>query len=191
MLLHRETIFEVIMTFLPHLLFLVILSSSAILTSGTLVVLADQLPSENQCLTKAYVIDPSEVGLNVRRRPSSTSKILGRLPQNTTVNVLGMKNSWLLVSVVSPREQKVDFKGEGWVFSSLLGVSSQGYGKKAASLYSRPSVRSSITGKISSNSGATVLGCNGKWLKVETLNNQVKGWLEPGQQCASAYTTCS
>jgi uncharacterized protein YgiM (DUF1202 family) len=179
------------MTFLSHLLSLVILSSSAIPIDIVLVVSADQLPPENQCLTKAYVIDTSETGLNIRRQPSSTSKILGRLPQNTTVNVLGMKGNWLLVSVVSPREQKVDFKGEGWVFSSLLGVSSQGYGKKSLSLYSKPSVRSSIVGKISSNSGATVLGCSGKWLRVETLNNQVKGWLEPNQQCASAYTTCS
>jgi uncharacterized protein YgiM (DUF1202 family) len=179
------------MTFIYHLSSLAILSSSLMLTGSTVLSSSDQLPSENQCLTKAYVIDTNDAGLNVRRQPSSASKVLGRLPQNTTVNVLGMKNSWLLVSVVSPREQKVNFKGEGWVFSSLLGVSSQGYSKKAVSLYSRPSVRSSITGKISSNSGAIVLGCSGKWLRVETLNSQVKGWLEPSQQCASVYTTCS
>lgn len=179
------------MTFVRHFFSAAILSSFVTLSGSTLVRSADRLRSENQCLTKAYVIDTSETGLNVRRQPNSTSKILERLPQNIIVNVLGMKGNWLLVSVVSPTEQKVAFKGEGWVFSSLLGVSSQGYGKNAVNLYSRPSVRSSIAGKISSNSGATVLGCSGKWLRVKTQNNQVRGWLEPNQQCASAETTCS
>lgn len=179
------------MIFIRHLLSVAIFSNFVLLAGSTLVRSADQLRSENQCLTKAYVIDISETGLNVRRQPNSTSKILGELPQNTIVNVLGMKGNWLLVSVVSPREQKVSFRGEGWVFSSLLGVSSQGYDRNMVNLYSRPSVRSSIVGKISSNGGATVLGCSGKWLRVKTQNNQVRGWLEPNQQCASADTTCS
>jgi uncharacterized protein YgiM (DUF1202 family) len=175
------------MLFFRFILAAVILHSSALTTDRTLSSAADQLPSKDQCETKAYVIETT--GLNVRRQANISGKILAKLPKSTEVNILGLKGNWSLISVISPKAQKVSFYGEGWVFSSKLGVSSKGYDRKSVSLYSRPSVRSTVAGKISPNSEAIVLDCSGRWLQVETP--QTKGWLEPSQQCAAAYTSCS
>jgi len=153
--------------------------------------LSQQLPPENQCLTKAYVVDASEKGLNIRQKPNLSGKILGRLPKNTQVNVLGMQGEWILISVVDPIAQKVDFSKEGWVYSSLLGVSSKGYNRTSVSLYSQPSFRSRVVGKIPPSTETNILGCSGKWLRVDSKQHHYKGWLEPKQQCAVAYTSCS
>jgi uncharacterized protein YgiM (DUF1202 family) len=153
--------------------------------------LANTLPPENQCSSKAYAIDSTKNGLNIRQQPNLSGKILGRLPQSTEVNILGMQGKWTLISVIDPVAQKVAFRNEGWVYSSLLGISSTGYGEKSVNLYSQPSLRSTAAGKIPPNSNTTILGCSGKWLKVESKNSQQKGWLEPSKQCAAAYTSCS
>lgn len=177
------------MLLLRFILAAVILYSSALTTDRTLASTADQLPSKDQCETKAYVID--NTGLNIRRQPNTSSKILAKLPKSIEVNILGRKRDWSLISIISPKAQKVSFHDEGWVFSSKLGVSSKGYDRKSVSLYSRPSVRSTVTGNISPNSEATVLGCSGRWLEVENKSNQTRGWLEPNQQCSAAETSCS
>jgi SH3-like domain-containing protein len=179
------------MFYLQRLTAIAIFSSSIMFSNITSVALADLLPSENQCSTKAYVIDPSENGLNVRFQPSSSGKVLGRLPKSTVVNVLGMQGNWILISVLDPSAQKVFFRRKGWVYGSLLGVSVSGYERKTVNLYSRPSLRSMVSAKVSPSSSTTILGCSGKWLRVETKNHQQKGWLEPNQQCASAETSCS
>lgn len=153
--------------------------------------LQQQLQPEYQCLTQAYVVDPSSRGLNIRRKPNLSEKIIGRLSKNTEVNVLGMQGEWILISVVDPISQKVAFRGEGWVYRSLLGVAAKGYDLKPVSLYSQPSFRSKVVGKISPNTETTLLGCSGKWLKIQSSKTRYQGWLEPNQQCAAAYTSCS
>lgn len=153
--------------------------------------ISQQLLPGNQCLAKAYVIDDGGKGLNIRQKPSLSGKILGRIPKYTEVNVLGMQGEWILTSVVDPIAQKVDFSQKGWVYSSLLGVSSKGYNRSAVSLYSQPSFRSKVVGKIPSSTEANILGCSGKWLRVGSKQKHYQGWLEPNQQCAAAYTSCS
>lgn len=175
----------------PHFLAAVVFSSSIVTTELALAGQAERLSPEHQCLAKAYVLDSSQKGLNVRQKPNLSGKILERLDKNTEVNVLGMQGQWLLISVIDPTAQKVAFRDEGWVYSSLLGVSSTGYGEKSVSLYSQPSFRSRVVGNIPPNSSNIILGCSGKWLKVETQNHRYRGWLEPNKQCAAAYTTCS
>jgi Bacterial SH3 domain len=153
--------------------------------------LANQLPPENQCFTKAYTIDSTRNGLNIRQQPNLLGKILGQLPESIEVNVLGMQGNWILISVIDPVAQKVAFRSEGWVYSSLLGVSLMGSGEKSVNLYSQPSLRSKTVAKIPPTSNTIILGCSGKWLKVATKNRQQIGWLAPTKQCAAAYTTCS
>jgi SH3-like domain-containing protein len=149
-----------------------------------------RLPPEKQCLAKAYTIDSTKNGVNIRYRPNLSGKILGQLPKSVEVNVLGMQDKWTLISVIDPVAQKVAFRSEGWVYSALLGVSSMGYGEKSVTLYAKPSLRSQTEARIPPNSSTTILGCSGKWLRVETKNQQ-RGWLEPSKQCAAAYTSCS
>ena len=149
------------------------------------------LSPKNQCLTKAFVIDASGRGLNIRQKPNSLGKIMGRLAKSTEVNVLGTKGEWLLISVINPIAQKVTFRSMGWVYSSLLGVSTKGLDRASVSLYSQPSFRSDITGKIPPNTNTNILSCSGKWLRVESKEYHYKGWLDPNQQCAAAYTSCS
>lgn len=157
------------------LIIIIVLGGWAIGANSTIAGQSDLIPPKNQCSTNAYVIDPVKQGLNIRRQPTLSGQIMGRLPKNTEVNILGIQDQWALISVINPRSQRVAFRGEGWVHSSLLGVSSSGYRLKSVSLYNRPSLRSGVAAQISPNKSTKILECNGKWLRVETKNRLKRG----------------
>ena len=140
------------------------------------------------CQTKAYVIDTDPQGLNVRQQPNSQGQIIGTLPLYTEVDVFEHQGNWLLVSPIAPELQEVDFKGEGWVYASLLGLNTRGYNSDGVPLYVEPNKTSEVTGHAKSSSSVTMIGCSGEWVLVKQKNLQ--GWLDPEEQCAAALTTC-
>ncbi|MDJ0595625.1 MAG: SH3 domain-containing protein [Pleurocapsa sp. MO_226.B13] len=141
-----------------------------------------------ECQTKAYVVDTDPQGLNVRTKPDSQSEIRGTLPLHTEVDVFQYQGNWLLVSPIDPELQEVDFKGEGWVYASLLGLNTRGYNSDGVPLYAEPNKTSEVTGHAKSSSSVTMVSCSGEWVLVKQKNLQ--GWLEPEEQCAAALTTC-
>ncbi|MEM6613485.1 MAG: SH3 domain-containing protein [Cyanobacteria bacterium P01_C01_bin.72] len=145
--------------------------------------------SAQECQAKAYVIDQDPQGLNVRQQPNSQSQILGTLPLYTEVDVFDHQDNWLLVSPIDPELQDVEFKSEGWVYGSLLGLNTRGYGQDTVPLYSEPDKSDQPIAEIAASSSVTMVGCSGEWVLIKQKN--IQGWLEPDEQCAAALTSCS
>ena len=141
------------------------------------------------CQTKAYVIDKDPQGLNVRKEPNSEGEIIGTLPLYTEVDVFKYQDNWFFVAPIDPELQGVDFKGEGWVYASLLGLNTRGYDNDSVSLYAEPNETSDVLGHVESSSAVTMISCSGEWVKVR--QESLEGWLEPEEQCAAALTSCS
>lgn len=158
-------------------------------TLATISVQAESQGYSVSCKARAYVIDRDPKGLNVRLSPNSKSTVLAQLPLYTEVSVFAEQDDWLSISPIEPKLQGVSFHGKGWVYASLLGLSTKGYDRNNVPLYTQPDRTSQVVARISSNSSVTLLGCSGEWVLVKQKN--IIGWLEPAQQCSAALTTCS
>ncbi|MEL7408852.1 MAG: SH3 domain-containing protein, partial [Cyanobacteria bacterium J06558_2] len=131
------------------------------------------------CQTKAYVIDTDPQGLNVRQQPNSKGQIIGTLPLYTEVNVSNHQDNWLSVSPIDPELQRVEFSGKGWVYASLLGLNTRGYGTDSVPLYSEPSKENPPIARVDSATAVTMLSCSGEWVLIKQKDTQ--GWLEPDE----------
>ncbi len=168
-----------IMTFLPEILFSVLLAAS---------------PPVTACQTAAYVIDPDPKGLNVRSGPGSQNKLLATLPTvqaepavKVDVQVTGFSQGWLRISQAYDLYRKPLLKQAGWVHAPLLGTSTRTSPNRKVSLYSSPGAKA--VAQIPDLSQVSILSCKGNWLEVKHGNH--KGWLRPQDQCAISETTCN
>lgn len=145
------------------------------------------------CDVEAYVIDRDPKGMNVRAGAGRAHKIIGNLPnqdvEGVRVHITGSNGEWVRIDLATEEGGEQDrtfFKGEGWLYGPLLGVDGVGGGTK---LYQEPKQRSRVVGNLPGGSeGATVRGCNGKWMYVEY--KKLRGWAAPGTLCANSLTTC-
>jgi uncharacterized protein YgiM (DUF1202 family) len=137
-----------------------------------------------KCNISAYVSNTDPQGLNVRSGASTNKKILGRIPINETVKVIGAAGDWVQITNASD-----GFQGTGWVFVPNLGLTTQGYSTKGVDLYASSSQKSQKVGRIPANTAIKLLGCRGDWAQVEYQG--VKGWLAREDQCGAALTSCS
>lgn len=137
-----------------------------------------------KCDILAYVTDTHPQSLNVRSNASRKSTILGQIPINETVQVVGAAGDWVQITNASN-----GFQGTGWVFVPKLGLTTRGYGTNGVDLYASTSQESQKVGRIPANTAVKLLGCQGDWAQVEYQG--VKGWLTREDQCGAALTTCS
>jgi len=146
-----------------------------------------------RCDVDAYVIDRDPNGMNVRSGPGSTYKIIGNLPNQDVngigVHLTGSKGDWMRVDIAVEEggdDDRTFFKGDGWLYGPLLGVDGVGSG---TTLFREPSTKSSTIGNLPGGSeGATVRGCQGKWIYLEYKT--LRGWAAPGTYCTNSLTTC-
>lgn len=137
-----------------------------------------------KCDLFAYVTDTDPQGLNVRSGASRNNTILGQIPINETVQIIGGAEDWVQITNASD-----GFQGTGWVFVSKLGLTTRGYGTNGVDLYTSTSQKSQKLGIIPANTAVKLLGCQGDWAQVEYQD--VKGWLTREDQCGAAFTSCS
>ena len=147
----------------------------------------------SNCDVDAYVIDPDPKGMNVRSGPGTSYKIIGNLPKQDVegigVHITASKGDWVRIDLAveeGGEQERTFFKGEGWLYGPLLGVDGIGGGTK---LYLRPRTGSRVVGSMpGGGDGATVRGCQGKWMYVEY--KKLRGWAAPGTLCSNSLTTC-
>ncbi len=170
--------------FKPKIILILVVNLLLVFRESTLAV---NSPSNSvSCQISAYVIDTDPRGLNVRQSPGINSSIIGQLSLHTGVHISFGRGDWLFVSSWNSEENHLMEKG--WVFASLLGLYTRGYGQKSVPLYEQPTENSNILGQVPSDREVTLLGCSGQWALVKKGN--IQGWLEPSQQCPSPVTTC-
>ncbi|MGV0102206.1 Ligand-binding protein SH3 [Nostoc sp. DSM 114160] len=140
--------------------------------------------NSQKCNLFAYVIDTDSQGLNVRSGASTNNIIIGQIPINETVHVIGAAGNWVQITNASN-----GFQGTGWVFVPKLGLTTRGYGTNGVDFYASSSRKSQKLRRIPANTAVKLLGCQGDWAQVEYQS--VKGWLTKEEQCGAALTNCS
>ncbi|MEH2385868.1 MAG: SH3 domain-containing protein [Nostoc sp.] len=140
--------------------------------------------NSQKCDLFVYVTDIDSQGLNVRSGASTNNTILGQIPINETVQVIGAVGNWVQITNGSD-----GFKGTGWVFVPKLGLTTRGYDTNGVDLYASTSEQSQKVRRIPANTAVKLLGCQGNWAQVEYQG--VKGWLVKEDQCGAALTSCS
>jgi SH3-like domain-containing protein len=148
------------------------------------------------CDVRAYVIDRDPAGLNVRSGPAKNSKIIGNLPNQKVegigVHITGSSGDWVRIDLAveeGGEQEQTFFKGAGWVYSSLLGVSGMAITNGGTNLYQEANTKSRIVARIpGGDDDVIVRGCRGRWLYVEY--KKIKGWAAPDTLCANSLTTC-
>ena len=148
-----------------------------------------------KCDVDAYVIDQDPQGLNVRSGPGKDHVVVGNLPRKedtgVAVHITGATGSWVRIDLASeegPDDEATLFKGVGWVYGPLLGLSAIALQKGGTPLYRDSSTKTQLVGRVPGGEGVSVKGCRGKWLFVEYKN--VTGWAAPQTLCANSLTTC-
>ena len=80
------------------------------------------------------------------------------------------------------------FKGTGWVYAPLLGLTGTAQSKGATLLYREASQKSGVVKRVPGGDDVKVWGCRGTWFYVEY--EKVKGWAAPKTLCSNPLTTC-
>ncbi|MEH2399541.1 SH3 domain-containing protein [Nostoc sp.] len=114
-----------------------------------------------KCDILAYVTDTDAQGLNVRSGASTNNTIIGQIPINETVKVIGATGNWVQITNASD-----GFQGTGWVFVSKLGLTTRGYGN-GVDLYGTTSQQSLKVRRIPANTVVKLLGCQGDKAQIE------------------------
>ena len=168
---------------------------SIILMLSTLA-LAGAVPAAGQprgatCDMTAYQAGIAHSGqLNVRAAPAVRGRLLRALAGEISpvATISGQSGAWFRVSLIVDYEdeERVLFRGDGWVHSSNLALSIANADPR---LYARPSRQSRpIARLVPDRSSVTLIGCSGTWAQVR-FRRQV-GWLSRGGQCSNPLTTC-
>jgi SH3-like domain-containing protein len=146
------------------------------------------------CDIGAYVVDKDPAGLNVRSGPGSTFNVVGNLPNQKVdggigVHITGSSGDWFRIDEAfeeGGEEERVFFKGVGWVYGPLLGSDGVGGG---TNVYKEMSPKSRVVARVPGDGGGlTLRGCKGRWTYVEY--KKVRGWAAPDTLCTNPLTTC-
>ncbi|MEB3180589.1 MAG: SH3 domain-containing protein [Nostocaceae cyanobacterium] len=148
------------------------------------------LQQRRNCQFSAYVNDKDPKGLNVRYAPGSNQRVIAKLPRKDAifVEIIACEGEWVQISKAESND-KVEFRGKGWVYAPLLGISTRGYGTNGVFLYASASTNSKKLTRIPADMAVKLLGGDGAWVFVKYQN--LRGWLAPDDQCPNPLTTCS
>ena len=138
------------------------------------------------CSFGAFVNETDRAGLNVRRSPSATSKILGKLPANykdpdspmivrVEVTVLASQNGWFLIegatdnTMLTEKPERPMYEGKGWVSGKKLAIKTQA--SKARLTPDGKAETAFLVGNVldgdSLSKPGQLVACDGKWALVE------------------------
>lgn len=138
------------------------------------------------CAATVYVNDPDPKGANVRSAPDAKSKIASTITDSDSeLDITGTLGDWLRVRQVRSVDGTASFKGEGWVFASLVAVRARG----AATLRATPGASGVAVVKLRDEEQVSVVSCRGDWLQVKYKTNT--GWIAKNSRCGNPVTTCS
>ena len=148
------------------------------------------------CDAEAYVNDPDPRRLNVRSGPGGNYPVVGNLPNQDvdgiSVHLTGSQGDWVRIDRAAEQggdQERVLFRGEGWVHAPLLGVDGVGgLGGGGSPLYREPVARGRVLIRVLvDGGGAKVRGCRGRWMYVE--HKGVKGWAAPARSARTRSRT--
>ncbi len=146
------------------------------------------------CDVSAYVIDQDPKGLNVRSGPGGTFAVIGNLPNKDTgvgVHITGSNGEWVQIDLgfeQGTEKEQTLFKGVGWVYGPLLGLTGTAQSGGGTALYQQAELKGRVIKRVPGGEDVTVHGCRAGWLFVEY--KKTKGWAAPRTLCSNSLTTC-
>ena len=147
------------------------------------------------CDVAAYVIDKDPNGLNVRSGPGKNYAVIGNLAYKqytgVGVHITGSNGDWVQIDLgveEGTDEERTLFRGVGWVYAPLLGLTGIAQPEGGTLLYREASQRSRVVKLVPGEGDVNVWGCRGEWLYVEY--KKVKGWAAPSTLCSNSLSTC-
>lgn len=148
------------------------------------------------CNVSAYVIDQDPQGLNVRSGAGKNFAVIGNLPRKEDtgigVHITGSNGDWVQIDLAveeGTEEEQTFFKGVGWVYGPLLGLTGIAQPGGGTRLFQHASLKSRLVTRVPGGEDVTVRGCQGEWLYVQY--DKTKGWAEPRTLCSNSLSTCS
>lgn len=138
------------------------------------------------CDIKVFSVDTDPKGTNVRSGPGAEHGVLALIAdQDSEMEVTGISGKWLRIRHAEGVGGKVFFKGEGWVFAGLMGVTA----RSKTVLHATPDVNGAVVGSMVADDSGVVSSCSGQWVQVQAKN--IKGWMAPNTHCGNPVTTCN
>ncbi|MEO7359263.1 MAG: SH3 domain-containing protein [Gemmatimonadaceae bacterium] len=138
------------------------------------------------CRATAYTNDPDTKGLNIRSAADAKSRVVATISDSDSqLDIVASSGDWMRVRTVRSVDGTVAFKGDGWVFASLLAVRARG----VALLRTNPERTAPIKARLRDEDLLTLRACRGEWLQVK--HQAALGWVEKSERCGNPVTTCS
>ncbi len=104
--------------------------------------------------------------VNLRQNPGTSSSIITKLSEGTSVTVLGSSDNWYKVSVGS---------NTGWVCGDYIEITAS-VSVEILNLRSEPNTSSDIVDKLSKNTKVSILESSNDWYRVRTSEGKI-GWV--------------
>ena len=137
------------------------------------------------CAATVYVNDPDPKGTNIRSAPTSKSNIVSTITDSDSeLDITGSSGDWLRVRQIRSADGTATYKGEGWVFASLVAVRARG----RAVLHATPETSGTVVVKLRDEEQLSVVSCRGDWLRVRYKTQT--GWIAKNERCGNPVTTC-
>lgn len=143
------------------------------------------------CSISAYITDRNPQGVSIRNAPNPSATVVKKLPTNTLavfVEITASQGQWVEINRAEGDTGSTIFQGKGWVYTSLLGTSTRGYGSNGVAVYANPNNRSRVIDRIPPEKEVKLLSCSGNWAYISY--QQIKGWIAKIDQCPNPLTTC-
>lgn len=142
----------------------------------------------SSCAVQGWVTDPDPKGLRLRERPAKDGALLGSLPDQPMVDLVGLKGSWFLVCGARAEAGGAPLPLAGWVHASALATGSRGTEKGYSPLLIEPKEGAAEVGRLPKAGTAAVASCHEGWWKLRLEG--VEGWLAPADQCGDKKAGC-
>ncbi|WP_100400316.1 N-acetylmuramoyl-L-alanine amidase [Bacillus sp. FJAT-44742] len=143
-----------------------VLGGPAAVSDSAVEALSETSPSSPGEITQTGIITGVQSSLNVRSQPSTSSSILGGLPNGTEIDIYEEDGSWA----------KIDFGGDvGYVSMTYVSISEPTYEatgtvsgvQNSLNVRSQPSGSSSIIGGLSNGTSLDIYEIDGNWAKID------------------------
>lgn len=148
----------------------------------------------NESRIESFLNDPDTTGTNMRNSPNGeviyVIKNDLKMEIIETFEILKSKNNWLYVITTDNGNQE---ERRGWIYGGLISVNTRNYEGQDINLYTKPNFSSSVKNILKGERTVNIIEVCGQWAYIrytDESGNVIEGWLEPGMQCGSPYTTC-
>jgi len=148
---------------------------------------------------RVYLNDPDLSGTNIRNSPNG--EIVGQLFKDEDnpeyfITILEARDGWFRIDNVvnTPNGLGGSFNeaGECWMHGSVLGIDTRNYGGEVIPVFAYPNPETEHITSISQETyGLQVTDICGEWIKIQSKDKKIDGWVESRWLCGNPLTTCS